>query len=268
MKNKGYDSPLYSLDLLQPGAEPQGRDLYIPVPQGRLVTATALLRRAQRVGLARCLQAQGEALERWRRHRSAFSTFGMDDAWAASMQHWGAQLELLQQGLHQSSVELRLATTDHHRTCAASLARLADARLRAELVGLAGLPRPQTRALHATTATLQQGLQVLSDPLWRQALATVGYGDAEHAALDESVRARTSTWLARQRCEGEQARLSARSQVLRGALVGDLARLCKIAGQVLHPLEQPGLRMGRWFPHSATDKERPSDPGALAPTRG
>ena len=79
----------------------------------------------------------------------------MDDAWAASMQHWGAQLELLQQGLHQSSVELRLATTDHHRTCAASLARLADARLRAELVGLAGLPRPQTRALHATTATLQ-----------------------------------------------------------------------------------------------------------------
>lgn len=268
MMNKGYDFPLYSLDLQQPGAEPPGRELYVPVPQGRLVITPALLGRSQRVGLLRCLQAQGEALERWRRHRAVFSTFDMDDAWAASMQHWGAQLELLQQGLHQSSVELRLTTTDHRRTCAVSLARLADARLRAELVGLSGLPRPQTRATHATTATLQEGLQVLGDPLWQKALATVGYGDAERAALEESVRARTSTWLARQRCEAEQARLSARSQVLRGALLGDLARLCKIAGQVLHPLEQPGLRMGRWFPHRAADKGRPSDPGAVAPTHG
>src|SRR4051812_1346589 len=94
MRDKGYDHPLHSLDLIAEVSDlPAGAARFaIPVPQGHLVVRDALRTRGQQAGSLACYQALHRGMLYHGRAVAAFSAYGLTAAWAAHMRHWGERL--------------------------------------------------------------------------------------------------------------------------------------------------------------------------------
>lgn len=262
MLDKGYAFPLHTLALLRPDEAPPDEPRYVvPAPEGRLATQPALRRRGATLPSDACERAAAIALRLRACAAGDFAAWGFDEAWAAALRHWLRRLWAEEDGRTQLEVDVLEHTRRRRaaRSCAEGLAR----RLQIA-AALASVDLPRERSSRGELAVLDELgrlLARLDDPLIREALGRAGFG-AEHAAQ----LAEACAWLApaRQRAD-EIARArqahSDRIVVLRGALFGDLGRLCRAAPAVLPQPQAAALRIERLFAlrrrRSAEDRDRP-----------
>ncbi|MCS6913826.1 MAG: hypothetical protein NZ890_11370 [Myxococcota bacterium] len=275
MLNKGYDHPLYSLDLLGPGEAPPEDGRYaVPVPQGRLVVRGALRRRALTVRTEACERAVAIVLGHHATAPEAFAAYGLDQAWAGSMRHWLQRLwqeEATRQRLHLELHQLR-------RQRQAALQQAYDLwqrlRLSAELAGLGSQLVGRAPAAELPLLEALRGVhRRLQDPGLQGLLADHGFGPPWLAQLGrvlawlEPTRQTLRELEARLRCQGDVI------QVLRGALLGDVARLCRVAPLVLLPEQAQALTVRGLLGlqrRPASGAVAPDAPGATRgrPSRG
>lgn len=261
MANLGYDFPLHSFDLIAgAGREQDEQRFSIPVPQGRLVLRPELRARGRNLSTAAVEQAITQTLSHRQLDPAGFARHGHDDAWVESVLHWRQRMIAAEGERMQIEVEGRHAAAERQaavregidlRARASLAARLA--RLGKELV-VPGRRRNSAVGLQADLEGLLERLQV---PGRAEALARGGFGPEEQARVAKVAAALPNL---RRLGVGYAEELRQRSDllsVLRGALVGDLCRLCLAAPRVLPPEAAQHLTQARIFPPRPARWRRP-----------
>lgn len=235
MHDKGYDHPLHSLDLVPLAQAGEDKPRYaIFIPQGRLVVRPELRRRAANVSTAACEEAVAVAISRHRAAAEGFARFGLGMQWAESMIYWTDQM-LAQQGARDRlEAEMDEARAVLQGLCLQGRERWARLSLVSRMAGLAGVVMRgrAPRAEAPFCAALLEAAEQAGRPHLLDALSRHGFMGAEVTAIGELV---TSIRAARKRVQ-DLAVLHGEAGdallVLRGALLGDLGRLCQAAPMV------------------------------------
>lgn len=261
MLDKGYAHPLYCLDLLPASAEPEGgADFAVPVPEGQLVTAAVLRRRAAHVSTAACLGALQVVLAHHARAAEILGAHGLTAPWAAALAYWAAELRARER--QREPLSERIADLLRQQQAALQSGRALWRRLRliAELGGLGGqlaAGRPPRAELAFTDALAACGAR-LGD---RETAARLRPFGLSPELVTEVQQLAEGLWARRRElaeAEASRARLSGAITVIRAALFGDVARLCRVAAVVLLPEQRAALRVERLFVASALDASAPA----------
>jgi hypothetical protein len=235
MQDKGYDHPLHSLDLVPLAQAGEDEPRYaIFIPQGRLVVRPELRRRAAGITTAVCEEAVAVALARHRGAAEGFARFGLDARWAENMAYWTDQM-LAQQGKRERlEAEMDDARTVLQGLCLKGRERWARLWMVSRMAGLVGVvtsgraPKGESPFCEALLAAAAQAQR----PHLAEALAGHGFKTTEAAAIMDLV---AEIRAARRRVQ-ELAVLHGEAGdallVMRGALIGDLGRLCQAAPMV------------------------------------
>jgi hypothetical protein len=255
MTDKGYDHPLYSLDLLPLSHAGDDEPRFcLFVPQGRLVVRAELRRLGAGLSTGQIEDALALALTRHRIALPGFSRRGLTAAWADNMLHWRQRMiekELLRQGL-QGELDLASRTLrglggDGHQIWG-------QLSLAARMAGLAGTIT-RGRAPQASLAlgdALRQASLRASEPVPAALLLQFGFGAAEQAELS-GLADRIAA--ARQQVLDLTRKVQQASDTLvtiRAALCGDLRRLCQAAPYVVGPEHRKVLQVQTLFDRRRT----------------
>ena len=249
MMNKGYDFPLYSLELVHdPSALSDEPRYTIEVPQGLLVVRPALRRRAACTTTSVCDTAVETALSHHYTHIEGFSSFGLDADWAQHMRHWQQRLLAEDEAAAPILVDARLGSQQLAGLVQQGQKMWSRLSLCAKLAGKAGLvvsgraPEDRVKLIDAL-ALAQQRAQDQAP-----ALAQHGFGPTEMALLQNIITALREGHDQSARLGFQRQRHSDTAVVIRGALLGDLSRLAKIGPQVLLPAQAAALLVQRLVP--------------------
>lgn len=236
MIDKGYEHPLISLDLLAPYAQfPEDPIYSVRVPQGYLVVHPVLRRRGEDITTDDLLDAISRGLGAHAQHVQLLGGFGLDADWRRNLEHWGGRLDQLAR--ERASAQARLSLLLGDRKGLRGSAHMLWRRL-GVCTELARVVAPVRGAPPASLQRLLTGLQHaekwLAEPAQAPLLA-MGFGPHERDLLREVIRGLQELPEQERALADEQQRASASIQVVRGALLGDLAFLSRAARQTLGP---------------------------------
>lgn len=244
--DKGYAHPLYSLDLAPHAALPEDEPRYaILLPEGRLVVRAELRRRAQSHGVLAVDRLVGTALAYQRLAPQGFARFGLGPHWAESLRHWRAQMleeDEVQAALAVERAQALAVQREVQGRARAALGRLA---LSARLAGLAERPVPARapESAAALSEAIDAALARCGAAVPASLLARCGFAAEDRAALqalgEELPRRQAARVTLEARCRAQADGLL----VIKAALLGDAARLCQAAPQVLGPERCETLRV-------------------------
>ncbi|MCS6913667.1 MAG: hypothetical protein RMK29_13515 [Myxococcales bacterium] len=259
---KGYDPPLYSLDLVPAEAPPPAGGLGLPVAEGVLVAPPRLLGRALHVCSLACEQAVSAALAVHAQAEAGFGLYGLDGAWARAMRHWADRLLELEQERMVLVAEQGVATGRRRELLHRAAALRGHLQLVAKLAGVGRLLLPEGRpqALLAVLDSLQQVRLRLADAALRQQLQPFGLREADLRELDALVEGLSAERAGTVPLAQAQRRLAGAIQVLRAGLLGDLGRLGRVAPLVLPPDRAAELQRQRLFGPLRPAPARPPAP--------
>lgn len=247
MQDKGYDRPLYSLDLLKGPASPPEDDVYaLPVAQGRLVVRPTLRRQGMRAMTAACVDVVDARLAYFPYAQEEFSRFGLDAAWIDHMNSWCDQVKALERERTQRA---HWHEIDRHfrkelPACAQGLwSRL---RLASAVSGLGStliegrMPQGRLQLLEVLrTVSLR-----LSDEVIAARLSPHGFGPGEREALAELQRRLRAALDGDEEHARQQRVLRGAISVIRGALLGDLALFIRVGRAAFPPESKMHAAMG------------------------
>ncbi len=268
MLNKGYDHPLHSLDLLPMGADlPDGPRYTFPwANDTRLVIRPELRRRAEDLTTTTVAQAVDEALGYHAVAVAGFAEHDLGEDWAESMVYWtGRLLDADQERLTWDALG-----REQGHLLGGLLARGRRLWVRLALaVRLGGIDVAMVpargrapRAVLTFIDALQQAGRAAREPVWAARLAAAGFGPLQQADLADVVARLDAARLERIAHEDVMQVTAGRVVVLRGALMGDLSRLCVVAPHVLLPEQARALTVRRLLPR----RSRPAQDGAPGAT--
>jgi hypothetical protein len=250
MLDKGYPFPLYSFDLLLPGGEPEDDPRYaIAIPGGRLVVRAALRKRAMNISTASCQEAVAVALGHHQVALAAFAEHGFSAAWADSLRHWEGRLREHEGQRSRLSHLLDELTRERRALLAAARELWGRLRVATELAGIGGAVvrgSPPGRELELCDA-LSGALGRLAAPSVPALLARNGF---PQALIDQLTSVAARLPASRRQADGlaqARQRESDALVAIRAALLGDVARLCKVAPYVLLPEARRPLNVERLF---------------------
>lgn len=265
MADKGYPFPLYSLDFIPHDATPLDEARYsLPVLGGRLQVRPSLRRLGACTTTEDCRHAVQRGLAHHRRAISTLASHGFGPDWAAALEHWQAALRPPMEARWRLEVEL-------HEAELGRAACLTELRLLLRRLALAARMARQQGLLPAGRLRSTESLLRLLDPVTQRLaaggeplaalLAAHGFGPAQRQRLEEA-RAHIGPLMVQvQRLRAERQAESDRLAVIRGAILGDLALLCRVAAQALGPMRPPGFCRTQVLPSSAfrAEEEGQSD---------
>jgi hypothetical protein len=231
---KGYDHPLISLDLLPPYAQfPEDPIYSVQAPQGYLVVHPNLRRRGEDITTDDVLDGVCRGLAAHAPHAQHLGGFGLDDDWRRSMEHWAGRVELLARDRASAQARQDLLVRDRKGLRSSAHALWRRLGVCTELARVVAPVRgaPPT-SLQRLLAGLQHAEGWLAEPA-QAPLATMGFGPLERELLREVIRGLQELPEQERAISEAQQRASASLQVVRGALLGDLAFLSRAARQIL-----------------------------------
>lgn len=270
MDDKGYPYPLYSLDLLAGDARAPEPRYFLPAEDGRLVISPALRRRGANLSCAALRDAVDLALVHHDVHLRTLGSLGLDEAWADAMRHWSKLLLEEDRRRLDLQARQRLGALQRGADLERAWALRGRLLLAAEMADVAPLlPGREASRCQEPVAlrTLGPVVARLQEPALAARLARCGFG-AEHVAELAAALRRLST--ARDEAaalEPERQEHSDRTVVLRGALLGDLALLCRAAARALPPGTGGALQLGA-LQRGATGRGFPGAAAVRGAARG
>lgn len=257
MDDFGYEYPLFSFQLLPASAKSEDDARFVIfVPQGRLVVPADLRRRGAQVPIETCEGAVNRVLAWHGSNEAAFSAYFLTPQWARSLRFWCDRLGARARARTVAETErtLSIQERDGHAGRAAALWRRLT--LITDLAGTGELlPRRPPRAVLAFADALQRGAARALAPAMAARLAPFSFDAAlqkELTVLPPALVAARERAIAQ---EAERRRASDETMVIRGALLGDLARFCKVAAHVLQPEQAQDLAMQRLLPRRQRRKK-------------
>jgi hypothetical protein len=249
MNRMGSEHGLYSFELVVTTANLPGDTARcgVPVAGGLLIVRRGLLLEAKRVSSLACYRALHRGLALHRPHAGALAVCGLDAQWAGHMAAWGERLLAADEGRARLHHEAALAAPRRREL-------LEEAGLLWQRLGLslrlAGLdevivPGPRPRGGLALMERLLQLADQIDHAPHAGRLGQFGFGPAERARLREIAAAIGPARHAHARLRAACRAAGGPLLTIRGALLGDLARLCDAAQTLLPPILSAPLRMRR-----------------------
>lgn len=267
MKEKGYDFPLHSFQLVSADLLVEDELRYsIAVPQGRLIVRQALRSKGKRVPSALIDRAIADGLAHHNLDVAGFAEHGLDAEWAVNVLHWGAQLTTLEQERSylllqkEQIVSLQQGTRRQGREL---WARAALAARHAGLRSLVASGAPPRAALRLEAGLRDLDLQIGTDD--RAALlAPEGFGAERRAQLLRAIGDLGELHRQALAIADSLRRVSDTLIVVRAGLFGDLCRLCRAAPLVLSRAIVPYLSRTRLFERKGRKKAAQGETDAIA----
>jgi hypothetical protein len=239
MLDKGYERPLYSLDLLKGAATPPEDDIYaVAVAQGRLVVRPTLRRQGADTTTSDCVNAVYARLAYFPYAQEEFSRFGLGATWIDHMNSWCEKVKELERERTQRGYwhEIDRHFRKELPACAQGLwsrLRLASAVSGLGSTVVAGqMPQGRLQMLEALRAVSLR----LSDEAILARLSPHGFGPEDREALAELQRRLRAALDGDEAHARQQRALRGAISVIRGALLGDLALFIR-AGRAAFPPE-------------------------------
>lgn len=262
MVEKGYDRPLYTLDLIRDPSQTPWAGHYLAVPQGLLaVLRRGLLAEGKKYGTAECEKALAKALPHHARALPQLAELNLDAAWADNMSYWRARM-------HEKEVERagrkgdsRMLTKDRRGL------RQRGEKLWTSLSdwsALAHLDPPLVSGDKEDMRRLLDGLRQaelrLRDAEFLRQVAWCKLPEDKHAELVELVHSLLDVHDGGPTLDFQRRRAAQELIVIRAALIGDLRRLSKAAKLKLPPGQARGLQMQELLPRSVRRRPPPGAP--------
>jgi hypothetical protein len=247
---KGYRFPIYSLNLVRPDdLLPEDPRYSLAVPEGRLIVRAELRRRGADVSSSACIGGVMRAMGFHALAPAGFAAHGLTLDWAAGMRHWTLCLDQHERRLRSAETDSLLCLRERDLLIDEARRLWTRLSLASRLAGLALLPagRPPRRPLELVAALRLAGAAAATNQVL---LSEHGFGLPLLGRLAEVAEELSACCQALQRGELARRPLSDARPVLRGALIGDVARLCAVAPLVLPPRAAGELQMGRLFPRA------------------
>jgi hypothetical protein len=249
MQDKGYDRPLYSLDLLKGAASPPEDDVYtVPVAQGRLVVRPALRRQGSETTTRDCVNAVYARLAYFPYAQEAFAHFGLGAAWIDHMDSWCEKAKALERERTQRGYwhEIDLHFRKELPACAQALwtrLHMASALSGLDSTVVNGRMPPGRGDLLEALRTVSLRL---SDEDTMARLSPQGFGPRDREALAD-VMARLRAAMDEDEAHARRRRaLQGALAVVRGALLGDLALFSRAGRTVFPPESKIHAALGPW----------------------
>lgn len=251
MLDKGYDRPLYSLDLLKGPASPPEDDVYtVPVMQGRLVVRPTLRRQGADTLTRDCVNAVYARLAYFPYAHEEFTRFGLDATWIDHMKGWCEKAKELERERTQRGHWHEIDRHFRKELPACAQALWTRLHMASALAGLGStvvdgrMPQGRVDLLEALrTVSIR-----LSEEDTMARLSTQGFGPGDREALAD-VMARLRAAMDDDEAHSRRRRaLQGALVVVRGALLGDLALFSRAGRATFPPESKMHAAMGRLLP--------------------
>jgi hypothetical protein len=269
MRDKGYAHPLFSLNLIAAGVPPDDDPRYaIPDPGGSLVTRTDLRLRGQNLLTQTVDLAVCQVIVHHQSNLDLYTEFGLDDEWNQSMSYWRTRLLRMDEERYIKSNSYRGSARDRQGIFRASKAIYKRLSLAAQLCGKDGtITRGQ---MPKTPAALLDAMTQAATRAGEQAalLAENGFGAAQQERLSAAIAALSEHEKIVGGWQWARQETSDALSVLRGALVGDMARLSHVAPLVVPPAAAAPMTMRRLRLTNHRPESRPAGTTADAAGKG
>lgn len=265
MRDKGYRFPLYSMDLLGTGS--LQKPPLLEVPEGLLFVKPGLWRRGAgfRVGVFEA--CVGEALSHHALVIDDFGAYGLDAEWAGSMEHWRGRLLSIDAERARLEVARRASSSAHDRALRDGGELWSRLSIASSLSGLgtAIAAGSAPRTLSGLHDGLARARRRIDDGGHGPLLARHGFGAAQRERLEQVLDTLGPQREAAIDRVQAHRRLTGDLKVIRGALLGDLRLLGRLARRVLPAEAAAALRLGRLLLRPGR-RRRPLDTAPAAPT--
>lgn len=263
MTPKTYDHPLHSLNLFPGGSPLKDEERYaLPVPQGRLMVRRELRLRGGDLSSPAVDRAIVDALSYHQLDLAGFAEHEFDAGWAESVRHWQGRMIAAESDRLRLQTASRQLTSDRRQAVALGVEMWGRVTLAARLAGLRKvvISGKAPRAAGKLEIGLSDVAQRIRARDHAALLARNGFGEGRRAQLDAAI---ASLGALREQAIGAElqiAHLSDTLAVIRGALVGDLCRLCLVAPRVLPRQTARFLTQARLFPPRRRKEAVPAVP--------